>query len=70
MTINFTIGLNVLEFLCHFGAMICYFLAGSVPEKEKDDIYLISVFFIFIGVTLTTIGANLWALEIFKILKY
>ena len=52
---TFTIGLNVLEFFCHFSAMICYVLAGIAIEK--GDHFCIPL--LLVGITLTTIGAHL-----------
>ena len=65
MNINFTIGLNVLEFLCHFGAMVCYmvsayFLYREIKTKhERAEYAECFVILLAIGIILTTIGANL-----------
>lgn len=58
MNINFTIGLSVIEFLCHFGAMVCYVGVGVIIENEGLE-QLSFLFALITGITLTTIGANL-----------
>jgi len=59
MNINFTIGLNVLEFLCHFGAMACYISVGTLKDEDNDILdSAFYLFVLFLGITLTTIGAN------------
>lgn len=58
MTINFTIGLNVVEFLCHFGAMIFYVRAGLLDRDKEENMFVFYIL-LFLGITLTTIGAHL-----------
>lgn len=55
MKIEFTIGLSVIEFLCHFFAAILYMVSGYYMVTNTDN----GFFTALMAIGLTVIGASL-----------
>jgi hypothetical protein len=58
MLIQFTIGLGLLEFACHFAAALCYMWIGFVLKNDDISPFLFASVFVA-AIVLNIIGASL-----------